>query len=159
LETLTFCFDSTYSNGWPKLTFSIDNQICLHHQISHQKENVDLAIDTGTGTHQLCITKTSTSAGDDQLVVLGDILINGVKLPLFVKDHSNFRFNDLCHTGSSWWQPNGSWFLEFQAPLLGWVIDTIPKKNTNGNDLLQYQQRAELRKDLIDFVNELNAHV
>lgn len=157
-DRLTFCFESTYCGGWPRLVFSIDDQICLEHQIDHCKETVDLAVDLSAGTHQLRITKISSSASDEQLVILEDILLNDVRLPFFVKHSGVFAFGHEQHAGSVWWQPNGSWVLDLESPLTDWIIATKRRKENSVSDLLSFQDRQTLSKDLARFAKELENH-
>ena len=150
------------------MRFTIDGEHRLVYEITKEHEKVNLSCPDTAGHHVLQIerygkTYDNTILVDgkivqDQMIILTDIYYNDIRLPDFVK-YSGIFFRDDVKTPSDLrWGHNGIWNLDFQTPLIDWIIDKKRSNDTKVADLFDYQNRSQLLNDLNDFKKELDKH-
>jgi len=161
MNVLRFCFKSENCNGWPQIRFIIDNDVHAEHAITQSFEYFDLSIDLLPGNHCLDIERYGKRIPDnivyrdgqilqDQITTLTDIYLDNIKLPDMIKYSGIFKYDDHDVPGGLSWGPNGIWSLQFETPLLNWVIET-KQKQQHVIDLLDYESRASLIQKLEEF--------
>jgi hypothetical protein len=168
IDILSIEFESQNCNGWPKLRFAIDGETCFQHEIHTQRQKIDITCSTDPGRHVLQIERYGKTFDNtvfvdgkilqDQMIVLADIYLNNIRLPDFIKYGGTFSYGTVQNLGDLWWGHNGIWHLDFQTPLIDWIIDKKRSNDTKVADLFDYQNRLQLLHDLNDFKKELDKH-
>lgn len=132
---LYFNFQATEYKGWPRILVYIDDDLYEDHTFDSEIYIMELPADYLDGDHTITVEivdKTSEHTlvengviVADRLVTLDSIYYDGVCLPSFVKYAGRYFINNQpdylspCLT----WGLNGRWILEFQAPIIDWVLD------------------------------------
>jgi hypothetical protein len=130
---LTLHLQASECNGWPKIRILIDNDIIQEYEFNQATVTIDIHIDLLDGDHVLEIERYGKTDQNivfvdgqilkDQVVVLEDMYVDGVKLPEMFKYDSKFCYNNLEFPSVLTWGPNGVWSWRFTTPLLTNIID------------------------------------
>jgi hypothetical protein len=155
--TFNFDFDSYF--GIPKIRIYIDNN-CLFDGNVDYRVSVDKIL--STGDHQLIIEHYGKHQWQDQNeqhdkhVEIKSILFDEVDLDCHEhmrlshrgQWHPNYgkEYISPCH----WLGNNGKWVLNFQAPVLNWIIDTTNSAGVSPDQTLDKSTKDTL-KDTLDF--------
>jgi hypothetical protein len=114
---LTLHLQASECNGWPKIRILIDNDIIQEYEFNQATVTIDIHIDLLDGDHVLEIERYGKTDQNivfvdgqilkDQVVVLEDMYVDGVKLPEMFKYDSKFCYNNLEFPSVLTWGPNG----------------------------------------------------
>jgi hypothetical protein len=159
MSEFTFAFDYDDYFGTPTIKILIDQQ-CLY-QGAVRKE-ILVSIELSHGPHQLIIEHFGKHAWEhqnsehDRHIELKSISVDGVNLD----HHDHHR---LTHQGRwypnyeseyispcHWLGNNGTWVLDFQAPVLNWIIKTVNPAGVSP-ELTLDRSTSDAVKDTLDF--------
>jgi hypothetical protein len=105
------------------INFTLDGRQVDADQIHIEdlKLRVVLPIGIKKENHQLKITKQV----DERIhVYLDDMMIDEVSVPDWTYYiASRFVFSESVHTGSREWHPSGTWYFDFESPIITWMLD------------------------------------
>lgn len=160
MDCLTFAFKATCCNGWPKIKIFRDHTVIKNHQFSNEKETISIEIPNSRGNHLICVERFGkedhnvvVSDGfiiEDQVVEIESIFINGVKLPDFViNNHTEFKFADQVHKGSTYFGPNGTWSLKYYGSMVTWLLDRKITHEVQYNQDYQFPWAYKLGPDSV----------
>ncbi len=164
MNWVSFEFDATYCNAWPKIKFFIDNDLYQDYEFSNDKAVVTLPFDLLPGKHQLWVelydkTENNTilehnTVVQDQLVILKKIAIDNVKVPdLVLYRGTYYTNNQKIYPQTVTWGENGKWVLEFETPIINWILDLKLETFTNNKN---YMWSSKNLKSSQLFIEELD---
>jgi hypothetical protein len=133
MNQLGLWFTATHCNGWPKLKFSIDDDLLQDYEFTSGSAMITLPVDLLDGEHRLDIELYGKSPSstvvvndvivEDQLVTLDAISIDNVPVPNFVKYKGIYTTRDFTAPQALTWGIPGVWSLKFNYPIIGWILD------------------------------------
>jgi hypothetical protein len=133
MNRLSLLFTATQCNGWPKLKFSIDDDLLQDYEFSSGSALITLPVDLLDGEHQLDIELYGKSSSntmvvndvivEDQLATLESIFIDDVQVPDFVKYKGIYTARNLVMPQALTWGIPGVWSLKFNYPIIDWILE------------------------------------
>lgn len=161
MNRLTFVFNTTECNGWPKIRMLIDDDLYEDHHFVENNEQVNVPIELLDGNHSLTIEiygKTSNNTiidnvghiVKDQLIELIDIYADNIKLPDLFKYIGVYKFNDQEYPQATTWGCNGLWIWNFATPLLTWALDKqIANRESYNPPIILFKDRIVIEQEKI----------
>lgn len=126
-------FQATYCQGWPTIKIYIDNDLYQDFEFLSDSAKIDVPLDLLPGSHELSIelygkTNLNTKVENDiilqdQLVALKSMSIDNVILPDVVLYQGIYETKDNKHPKILTWGKNGKYNLQFESPIINWVLD------------------------------------
>jgi hypothetical protein len=169
MNLLSLTFSATFCNGWPRLKFYIDDNLCHECKIDLENVTVNLPIDLIESDHTLIIellskNKFNTILKDnvivqDQLVTLESMHVDDIQLPDFFKYSGTFNNGQNIKSPCLTWGQNGKWVFDFKTPLITWVLVEISKEEKKyfsqkrlgddfGNETVAFDEINKIIKNL-----------
>lgn len=144
MTCLTFVFDATECNGWPRIRIGVDGDVLIDHDFVCDSESVQLELDLDAGHHVLEIERWGKQSINvdfqdgkilrDQTVTLRDIYLQDVKLPYWFIISGQFCCDQGVFDQVTTWGPNGCYRLRFGVPFERWIlkqkVDNCPEVQT-----------------------------
>ena len=138
-------FKSHFCVSWPITRIVLDKQLVLSHVFSQEMESLALHVDETPRLHVLQLIRlgkgqTNIVLDDenriiqDQALELLALKINGVSVPEYILDNNSvFEYKNNKQFNSRYFGPNGVWTLNFQSPMITWVLDQKIIRESNFN--------------------------
>lgn len=161
MNQLKLKFTATECRGWPRLKFYIDDDLYEEYHFIETLGEVVLPIYLENGPHELVIelfgkTQENTVFVDgqflqDQLVTLDEICIDEIPVPNFIKYSGQYHVGETSRPSALTWGQNGRWVLQFQTPIITWVVDQKHQRNAyaeSGEVLIDAATQEKKRQQL-----------
>jgi len=138
MTCLTFVFEATECNGWPRIRIGVDGDVLVDHDFVCAAESVNVDLDLEPGNHVLEIERWGKQTINvdfrdgkilqDQTVTLKDIYLQDVKLPYWFIISGRFCSDQGVLDQVTTWGPNGTYQLRFGFPLERWLLQEKVKR-------------------------------
>jgi hypothetical protein len=168
MDTLSINFFCGEYRGWSKARFILDNDIYHDYHFSKQEETVQVSLDLLDGKHTLQIefygkteanvlfSEAENKIVQEQFLELRNIYVNNVEVPEFITYSGVYAFNDQQHKSATWFGVNGTWTLEFQTPIIDWLLnEKILIEEKYNPPVITFSQKVNIEKEKLKKIKDI----